>query len=231
MRKLIIFIFFTLIVIFFFFISKDVNESSQKFNFDNKTIDFEDSLILKKKILKDIEVKKVAKSSVRNTIKFYRYKKQFNMYITKINLYEDKSLDNVIYFNEEITSTSSFVTYINLQSNSFYNIKFRAEKLESVSKIIFSMTGNGQELKKVVFNKDFISYCLPLHTFSLQYDDKNNPIDIFIATDTPSIISKKGVPFIISFYKKEKSIYLFLITPIEKNTELGENILSELVNY
>lgn len=231
MKKLIIITIIVLIGMLVFYTIKDVNDTSSKFNFDEKNLDSEDSLIIKKEIFKDIEVKKNAKSSLRNTIKFYRYKKLYNLYITKINLQKDVSMDNIIHFNEEITSISSLVTYMNLQSNSYYKIKFRAEKVEPVSKIIFSMAGNGEKLKRVVYNKDFISYCLPLYTFSLQYEDKSNPIDIFVGTDTPRMITKQGVPFIVSFYKKEKSIYLFLLTPIDKDTELDENILKEFINF
>lgn len=230
MKKYILITIAIIILIFVFKAINDVNEVSSRQDYSQNNFDFEDSLILKKEKLKYMKIETVVKSSLRNAIKFYRYKKLYNLYITKINLQKDISMDNIIYFNEEITSPNSFVVYTGLQSNSIYKIKFRAEKTKPVSKIIFSMAGKVEKLKRVVYNKDFISYYLPLYTFSLQYEDKSNPIDIFVGTDTPRIITKQGVPFIVTFYKKEKSIYLLLITPIEKGTVLDENILSEFIN-
>ena len=182
-------------------------------------------------MLEKFKVVKVAKSNLRNTIKHYEYNNKYNFYVTKIDIKEDVPMDKFILFNEEITSPSPSVTYMNLQSIKLFDISFRAEKVDVVSKIIFSMAGDGKKLKRIAYSRDFISYSLPLYTFSLQYESKNNPIDVYVGVQSSRIHSKKGVPFIISFYKKEKSIYLILMTPINEETKMNENILGEFIDY
>lgn len=230
MKKYIIIISVIVVIGIAFTAIKKVNNVTSNQDFSQNYLDSEDSLVIKKDMLKNIEIKKIVKSNLRNSIKFYRYKKIFNLYITKIDIKKDVNMEDVLQFNEAITSPNSFVVYTNLQSNKDYNIKFLGEKIDPASSIIFSMAGNGDKLKKIVYNKNFISYCLPLYTFSLQYDSKSNPIDAFVGAKESKIITKEGVPFIISFYKKGKSIYLFLMTPVSESTKLDPNILSEFIN-
>lgn len=232
MKKYILIIVAICVLLFIFYrINKHANSVMSQIDISEKNIDREDSLLFRKSMYGKITVETVVKSKTRNPIKYYKYNNQYNLYITKIDIKNDTTMDNFILFNEEITSPNSFVPYLNLQSNKLYDVKFRDEKSEIVSKIIFSMAGDGKKLKRIVYNKNFISYSLPLYSFSLQYENIKNPVDIFVGAKSSRIFDKKGVPFIVSFYKKEKSIYLILMTPINEETKMSENILDEFIEY
>lgn len=232
MKKfVIVVVIISIVLVIFFLINKDATNLMHDVDISEKNLDKEDSLLIRKSMLDKVSVENVLKTKTRNPIKYYKYKELYNLYLTRIDINNNSTMDKFVLFNEEITSPNSFIPYWNLQSNKFYNVKFRDEKVDMVSKIIFSMAGKGKELKKVVYNENFVSYCLPLYTFSLQYETKNNPIDVYIGARKSDILNKKGGPFIISFYKKEKHIYLILLTPINEETKLDEKILGEFIEY
>jgi hypothetical protein len=212
-------------------IIKDANETMSQIDFSEKNFDKEDSLILKKEILNKIKVETVIKSKKRNILKFYKYDNKYNFYVTKIDLKNDIALDEIISFNNELSSQDSFVSYLRLPSKKSYDIMFKEETSSPVSKMIFSVSGDEKQLKKVVHNEDFISYSVPLTTMSLQYESKNNPIDVFVFANGSNLLFRKKIPFVVSFYKKEKSIYLLLMTPIEKETKMNSNFLEEIIKY
>ena len=212
-------------------IIKDANETMSQIDFSEKNFDKEDSLILKKEILNKIKVETVIKSKKRNALKLYKYNNKYNFYFTKIDLKNDIALDEIISFNNELSSQDSFVSYLRLPSKKSYDIMFKEETSSPVSKMIFSVSGDEKQLKKVVHNEDFISYSVPLTTMSLQYESKNNPIDVFVFANGSNLLFRKKIPFVVSFYKKEKSIYLLLMTPIEKETKMNSNFLEEIIKY
>lgn len=211
--------------------NKSSNEWFAQIDISEKNLDKDDSLILRKEILNKIKVETVIKSKKRNDLKFYKYNNKYNFYVTKIDLKNDIALDEIIRFNNKSTSQDVIVSHWQLQSNKYYNIQFREENSSPVSKIIFSLSGDQKKLKKIVHTKDFISYSLPLTTMSLQYENINNPTDVFVEASGSNLLFKKKVPFVVSFYKKEKSIYLLLMTPIEKETKMNQNIFEEIIEY
>lgn len=231
MKKYILILIAIIILLLIFRAIKKVDDVTAEFDFTENKFDKDDSNIIKKNMLEKFKVINVAKSKLRNTFKHYEYDNKYDFYLTKIDIKEDVEMDKLVLFNEEITSISSFVTYINIHSIKLFEVSFRAGKVDTASKIIFSMAGDGKKLKRIAYSRDFISYSLPLYTFSLQYESKNNPIDVHVGVQSSRIHSKKGVPFIVSFYKKEKSIYLILMTPINEETKMNESVLGEFINY
>lgn len=137
----------------------------------------------------------------------------------------------MISFENELTSQDSFVPYLILPSSKSYSVKFRDEKSAPISKLFVSLSGNHEQLKKIVHNEYFISYSLPLTTFSLQYENKNNPIDVFVFANGSNLLFRKKVPFVVSFYKKEKSVYFLLMTPIDNETKMNQNVFEEIIEY
>jgi hypothetical protein len=219
------------LLLIFYLINSDVNDTMSQIDISEKNFDKDDSLILKKEMLNKIKVETVIKSKKRNVLKFYKYDNKYNFYATKIDLKNEFPLDEIISFNNESTSQDVIVSNWQLQSNKYYDVQFREENSSPVSKTIFSLSGDKKQLKKIVHNKDFISYSMPLTTLSLQYENKNNPTDVFVEASGSNLFVKKKVPFVVSFFKKEKSIYLLLMTPIEKETKMSHNILEEIIKF
>ena len=99
---------------------KSVDEVMANQDFSQDYFDSEDSLLFKSEMLKHIEIKKVAKSDLRNPIKYFKYKNLYNLYITKIDVKKGLEMENIIYFTEKITSKNSLTVYMDFQSNKFY---------------------------------------------------------------------------------------------------------------
>ena len=83
-------------------------------------------------------------------------------------------------------------------------------------------------LQKYVLNKNFIKYNASIYTFSLQYG-KGNPIDMFLGNEDITFV-RKSYPLVISFYKKQKTLYILLFIPNKANKDLEGNLLEGIMN-
>jgi hypothetical protein len=221
-------------IFLFLFIVYDVmrfNENVKKNSYLPNQLDKEDSLFFKSNIIKHFVVKEVIKNEYREKLKYFEYKKLYNFYYTKIPLKKYIPIDQFINFKEKVSEKTSGETYTFLTSTADYDVGFRIAKLEPIIKIFFSMTGEMDEMRRTVYTKDLVSYYLPLYSFSLRYEDEDNPVDILVEEKKSNIFNREGFPFVISFYKKQNFLYVFLISPIDKNTPINEQIISELVQY
>lgn len=224
--KVLIFVlaFFTL-GIFVFPIVKRIFSFANDFEFVNPEFDSEDSLIFNEESLKLIEVKSITKSSIRNALKIFKYKKEYIFFITKVNLKHDLALDKILSPNMDFECPSLVGDYFKPNVDEHYDVNFKIEENYLVSKIFFSMKGDKKQLKQIKYSDNFYSYNLPLESFVMKYNRVENAPDIFIKS------KNSNVSFIVSFYKKGKSIYLILMSPINEETKMSENILGEFINY
>lgn len=218
-------------IIFIIYIINSINYTKNDDYFSQKQLDEGDSLLFTLNSLKNFKVESVIKTDYRGKLKRFNYKKVYDFYFTKIPLKKDITIGELISFKEETISTASFETYYYLDLAKSYDVQVRATKLDPITKVFFSMTGEMDKMRRKVYTKDLVSYYLPLNSFSLRYEDEDNPVDILVKEDVYRIFIREGIPFVVSFYKKQKSLYVFLISPIDKNTPINEKIISELVNY
>jgi len=170
----------------------------------------------------------VIKSTFRNSIKCFNYKNQGKLHFTKIDLVRDIPMDQFIWFREKHTSTTTMHTYFDLNRNAF-EFMIRGEKVDSVSKIIFSLIGNGNQIQRNVFNKNFVSYYLPVCNFSLRYGE-NFPTDIFFGGKEVLFGRRNMYPLMISFYKMHKSLYVLIFIPNKNDMNLEGDLLGKIMN-
>ena len=83
-------------------------------------------------------------------------------------------------------------------------------------------------MQRNVYSKNFISYYLPVNSFSLRYSEKE-PIDIFFGGNE-TLIGRETYPLMISFYKIHKSLYVLLLIPDNTEMNLDGALLGKIMN-
>ena len=167
----------------------------------HEKFNLEDSTLFNSFGLKKMNLIFVLKSNFRNPIKCYDYNNQGKLFLINIDLINNIPMDKFIWFREVPSYESTMHTYCDFSSGNKFDFLILGEKIGKVSKIIFSLTGDGAQIHKNVFNKNFVSYYLPVSTFSLRYDE-NAPTDIFFGGKETLFGGRNTYPLMISFYKK-----------------------------
>ena len=74
-----------------------------------------------------------------------------------------------------------------------------------------------------------------LQNIGISFVDATPEEPRFLVTSRPYADTARNdvmeVTLSLSFYKKEKSIYLILMTPINEETKMNESVLGEFINY
>jgi hypothetical protein len=196
----------------------------------NEKFDKEDSILFKTDELSNMKSILVLKSTYRNDIKCFKFKKQNTIYYTKIDLVNDIPMDQFIWYREKVTRTSTNHSYAKLASGDYDLLTF-GEKVGKVKKIIFSLTGDGNQIQRNVYNKNFVSYYLPVSTFSLRYGE-DAPIDIFFGGREFlfGFGARSNYTIMISFYKIHKSLYVLILIPDKNEMNLEGDLFGKIMN-
>jgi len=195
----------------------------------HEKFDMEDSTLFNSFGLKKMNLILALKSNYRNPIKCYDYNNQGKLYLTKIDLINNLPMDKFIWFREVFSYESTMHTYSEFSSGNKFDFLILGEKTVKVNKIIFSLTGDGTQIQKNVFNKNFVSYYLPVSTFSLRYDE-DAPTDIFFGGKETLFGGRDTYPLMVSFYKKKKYLYILILIPNKNEMNLEGGLLGKIMN-
>jgi len=209
--------------------SKDAAYSmaNSKYLYDAK-LNSDDSILFKSDELKYLKPNLVIKSTYRNEIRCFNYRSIGDIYYTKIDLSKDIPLEQFVRFREEFTDVTTMHLYDNLSKESVFDFNIRGEKVAIVDSVILSLTGDVKQIKRICYNQNFISYYLPVSSFSLRYG-QDAPTDMYFGT--PSILFWRGeYPLMFAFYKRNKSFYVVLVIPINKGMQLETDFLGTIMN-
>jgi len=195
----------------------------------SSNFDREDSILFNKDELKNLVPQFVIKSNFRNDIKCLKLKNVGTLYYTNIDIDTSLPMDKFIWFNEKISKISTFHPYFNFSKDNGYDFEISGEKVSKVNKVIFCLTGNGKLLQKNIYNKNFVSYYLPVSSFSIRYSEKSYN-DIFFG-GKQTLSGRSTFPLMISFYKIHKSLYFFILIPNENEMSIEGDTFGKLINY
>jgi len=232
LSKIIVAVIIALSILFISFLVKqyklmDIETTNSKYYYNEK-FDKEDSILFKNIELKKMKSVFEIKSSFRKDIKCFNYNNLGKLHFTKIDLAKDIPMDQFIWFRERPTSTTTMHSYFDL-NRSVFDFMIREEKVGTVSKLIFSMTGKGNQLHRKVYNKNFVSYYLPVSTFSLRYGE-DAPTDIFFGGKEALFGGRNTYPLMISFYKIHKSLYVLILVPDKNDMNLEDDLFGKIMN-
>ena len=195
----------------------------------NENFDKEDSSLFKNLDIKKMKSVLVLKSNFRNNIKCFDYYNQGKLYLIKTDLINDIPMDQFICFREVATEETIMHTYSKFSMGGKFDFLILGEKIPKINKIIFSLTGDGSHIKKNVYNKNFVSYYLPVSTFSLRYGE-DEPTDIFFGGKETLSVGRNTYPLMISFYKIHKSLYVLILIPDKKEMNLDGDFFGKIMN-
>ena len=119
-------------------------------------------------------------------------------------------------------------TYHDYSRGGVFDFEILGEKITKVNKIIFSLTGDGKLIQRNVYNKNFVSYYLPVSTFSLKYGE-DAPTDIFFGGNE-TLLGRGTYPLMISFYKIHKSLYVLILIPDKNEMNLEGDLFGKIMN-
>lgn len=193
----------------------------------NIKFDKEDSLLFKKIALGKLEYRFLKKSTYRNDIKCFDYNNQGTLVITKIDLLKNIPIDSLLQCTKALTSVTTMHTYADLDGKGF-EFSIIEEKVNKINNVIFSYTGKDDQLQKHVFNKNFVSYYLPVYTLSLKYGE-GAPTDIFFG-GKEIMFGRKAYPLMISFYKRYNALYVIMLFPLKNEMNFNGDLLGTIMN-
>jgi len=194
----------------------------------SQKIDKEDSVLFKTHELKNLRPVYKVNGNGRNLFKCFNYRDLGKLYYKKIILRNDRVLNSLLKYREVDSYESSVQTFKHLNSTEF-NFRIRGEKVGQVDEVIFSLMGENKKLQKNIFNKNFVSYYLPVSTFSLRYGE-DAPTDIFFGGKEALFALRIKYPLMISFYKKQKSLYVMMLIPKENKMNLDGALFGKIMN-
>jgi len=194
----------------------------------NQKFDKEDSTLFKSAAFGKMKSIFNLESNYRNSLKSFEYDSLGILYYTKIDLENDLPMDQFIMFQEKSTTTSVMHTYdkLNGNKNDFYVLD---EKVPKIDKIIFSLTGDGDQIHRNAYTRNFISYYLPVNTFSLRYGEEA-PIDIFFGGKEIAANTRVDYPLMLSFYKVHKALYVLILIPTHPVMTLEADLFGKIMN-
>jgi hypothetical protein len=91
------------------------------------------------------------------------------------------------------------------------------------------LTGDRSQIKKIIYNKNFVSYYLPVSTFSLRYGE-DAPTDIFFGGKETLTGGRNTYPLMISFYKIHKFLYVLILIPDINELNLEDDLFGKIMN-
>lgn len=190
--------------------------------------DKEDSLLFKAKELKNMKITEVIKSNYRNEIRSFEYRNKYIITFVKIDLNKDIPLKQLIKYRDEYSSETTMHLYHVMSSNA-YDFSIKAEEINKVDNIIFSLYGNTKDMQTDIYNKNFISYYLLIKDLSIRYGE-DVPVDIFFGGKETLLAIRKKYPLMISFYKIHKSLYILFLIPNENELNKERNLFAKIMN-
>ena len=78
------------------------------------------------------------------------------------------------------------------------------------------------------YNTTTLGYKLRCKNFSIRYSEKD-PVDIYMVGKNLSFGKTINIPMNLLFLKREKSVYLLILTPEEERDYVPNDILYDLV--
>ena len=189
-------------------------------------ISTEDSNLFVKDCWKNVKVKRVLNSKVRNPISIIEIKNEYNLLFYKVDINYEISLKKAALFTQKNINEKSSGYVYNLNYKDLpYDLQYCSGHIGRVSN--FYITIGGESFKNISNTDTLISYELLLNNTTLKYEI-DGPIDIYVQMNEKSKLYKFR-HMQIGLYKKNGSVYLLLLTALDEKTIIPDNFLNNLL--
>jgi|GEM_PF-1250512 hypothetical protein len=191
-----------------------------------RTITNDDSNVISPQYLRSIKPQKNENSKSAAPVSFLLFEDSFHLVVHKINLLKDQSLNEILLPAIKASERSNGISYRVFNFNGFSRFQWRGNPSIPVSRIYFNL--DGDSLTNEIKNDSIYSYHLLCNTLAIKYT-KDGPIDIYMEGEHSTLWSKELTPLDILFLKKDKCVYLMLMTPLSRKSAIPPLLLYNLV--
>lgn len=186
----------------------------------------EDSSLIAINYRRQIKVNQVYKSKLRNPVSLVYFGKEYQLIIYKIDLFKDISLKNLFHIQIKSMDQSTGISYLIVDHNLFFNFKYKAGLIPTVSKIFFTLSGDS--LQTLSESDSMISYHLLCNNFSLRYSEQG-PVDIFVAGKERGLGTTTQISMDLLFLNRNHAVYLLIMTPKDSKSTIAPDLLYNIV--
>jgi hypothetical protein len=190
------------------------------------TISSEDSSLIARQYWPELHADEIYNSKVRTPVSFLSFGNNYEIIIYRIDLEKDKTLDDLILFENKSVATTDRYTYTTIKHNNFFNLSYLTGPVKPVDKIFLTLSGDS--IRTITKNDSLISYHLLCRNFSIRYAG-DAPKDIFFVGVEGLLAITKVVPLNISFLKRGKAVYLLLMAPHSSKKSVPADLLDKII--
>ncbi|NNV55082.1 hypothetical protein [Limnovirga soli] len=190
------------------------------------SLTLEDSNLISKKYQGKLKVIEVYQSKVRAPIAILDFDNKYHLIMYKMILQNDVSLENILHVEMKSVDLSTGYSYGTIGRDIIYRFRYKAGAIKPASALYLTLAGDS--LQKVEINDTIINYHLLADNFSIRYS-KEDPVDILVIGQERPLGETSIVPIDCLFLKRNRSVYLLLMTPINANASIEPHLLYNIV--
>lgn len=184
------------------------------------TLTKEDSIIFRIDALKDIRIKEIINSKVRNSFILAEFQK-FNIIVHKIRLDEGFSLDQISVNKDIMLDIATGVSY-RVASFKNFGIHIKSGAVNSINKLYLDVACDS--IYKKVINDSVLYYRFKCRKIALRYSADGEK-DIFLENE-----SYRSDTLNVIIWKRNNLLYLYFILPDQKKEYFDEENVESLIN-
>ena len=164
-------------------------------------------------------------SKNRNPISNYDVNKKYDLVVYQIDLANDVPLNTILATKAEQINHSSYNAY-NVINESLFEIKCKEGKPMQADRLFLKY--EGESLDKIIMGDSVAYYNLSLKKLSLQYQE--DEVDLLLEAKE-KWWTRDRIPLSVLFLKRQRAVYLFLLSPEDKSTTMDKELLYRLIMH
>jgi hypothetical protein len=212
-------------IVFVFLNVNEMRESAKETLPSEWKISAADSSIIHQKYRKNLIVKEVRRSKVRESVALLSYADKYQVVLYKIPVEKNISLIQSIEVQEQSSGPTYGYTYAILNYGA-YEFKYKMGAINAIAKIVLLVSGDS--IVKQIGNDSIVSYSLLCNNLSLRYGSAE-PVDIFKKASETAFGKVKYIPMNIAFVKRDKFIYFLVLSPKNIQEPLPGSFLYNII--
>lgn len=185
----------------------------------------EDSLLFSSNSIKKIRVLTTWLSKNGNQLSITTVESKYCLLIHRLDLANGFFLQTAIKFNDLNMTPTDLVTYRIFNIAGTADINFGLRSLKPTSIIFFSVSGDS--IKKSIERDSIESYHVLCRNLYFGFTSKDT-VDLYL-TSNPTSENENKLPTDILFWKKEKSLYLLIMFPIESGNSIDDDEILKIL--
>ena len=184
-----------------------------------------DSLLFTPKSISKIEVNTYM-SKIANPFSIATVENKFCLLIHRLDLADGFSMQNAIKISDLDTTPTDLILY-RFYSKGPADINFGEIASNPTSNIFLTISGDS--IKKTIQNDSIESYKILCNSVYFRFSSRDT-INMYFTSD-PKPLHQYKFPADILFWKKEKSLYLFMMFPLDSDKPISDDEIFKMLNF